>query len=356
MEQNLDSHAQLQLDVAELRDRFSHTQTLYREVAALLFFRYGTTPTANKLYQLVRKGSMSAPADALQAFWQELREKSRVRLDLADIPDSLQAQTGELLGTLWRQALEQGRLELQAYQAQADQRVQQAQQQALDAEQRSQTELEMRRTVEQTVARQQEQIQTLREEIATQGQALRHATAREQVLEQEKSELQQALRRQGDQFTQDLGKLQKAIELTEERAQANERRALLEIDKERSAQTRLRQQLEQAGQELQEQRRQAEAAQSVLQEQVHAVRQELGQAQGEQRAMQAALDFSHGLSREMQTELQLLRTRTALLEREKEDLHDHIVALRNKLEQIQAERPRSVRLRRKPIGGSKEFE
>ncbi len=36
---------------------------LYREVCGLLFFRYGVTPTANKLYSLVRKGSMGTPAE-----------------------------------------------------------------------------------------------------------------------------------------------------------------------------------------------------------------------------------------------------------------------------------------------------
>ncbi|GAB3552032.1 hypothetical protein GCM10027343_37040 [Noviherbaspirillum agri] len=52
----------------------------------LLFFRYGITPTTNKLYQLVRKGSMSAPAEALNKFWEDLRDKSRVRIEHRDLP------------------------------------------------------------------------------------------------------------------------------------------------------------------------------------------------------------------------------------------------------------------------------
>jgi len=347
MDPNPLSEGQVLADVADLRERFSHTQTLYREVAALLFFRYGITPTANKLYQLVRKGSMSAPAEALQAFWQDLREKSRVRLDLADIPEELQTLTGELLGKIWQQALEQSRLELQAYQSQADERVQQAQQQAQEAAKTLQAEQQARQASEQALARQQQQVQDLREELAALGQDLRHAALRQEELENEKAAVQQELRRQSEQFTQDLGQLQKSMELTEERAQASERRALLEIDKERSVQARLRQQLEHAEQAQREQRRQSEAEQRALQEQLQAMRQDLGQEQGERRAMQAALDFSNGLAREMQTELQLTRTRCALLEREKEDLHDHVLALRAKLEQIQAERP--VRLKRRPI-------
>jgi hypothetical protein len=34
----------------QLRNKFPNTQELYREVCAVLFFRYGITPTANKLY------------------------------------------------------------------------------------------------------------------------------------------------------------------------------------------------------------------------------------------------------------------------------------------------------------------
>ena len=60
---------QIALEIERLRGQFTETQELYREVCVLLFFRHGITPTANRLYQLVRKGSMSAPAEALRAFW-----------------------------------------------------------------------------------------------------------------------------------------------------------------------------------------------------------------------------------------------------------------------------------------------
>jgi len=46
---------EIQAEVDALRDRFPETKALYREVCALLFFRYGITPTANKLYQFVRR-------------------------------------------------------------------------------------------------------------------------------------------------------------------------------------------------------------------------------------------------------------------------------------------------------------
>jgi hypothetical protein len=64
----------------------------------------GLTPTANKLYQLVRKGSMSAPAEALARFWETLREKSRVRIEHPDLPQQLQGAAGEMVSALWQQA------------------------------------------------------------------------------------------------------------------------------------------------------------------------------------------------------------------------------------------------------------
>ena len=94
-QQSVSDH-QLAVEIERPRVDFPDTQDLYREVCVLLFFRYGVTPTANKLYQLVHKGSMSAPAEALRAFWEDLREKSRVRIEHPDLPDSLRAAAGEM--------------------------------------------------------------------------------------------------------------------------------------------------------------------------------------------------------------------------------------------------------------------
>lgn len=94
-------------EVAEIAGRGLATQDLYREVCALLFWRYGRPPTANMLYQLVRKGSMSAPAQALATFWSDLREKSRVRIEHPDLPETVRTAAGEAIGQLWRLASEQ---------------------------------------------------------------------------------------------------------------------------------------------------------------------------------------------------------------------------------------------------------
>src|SRR4029453_335453 len=106
-------------DIAELRTRFPETRALYREVCGLLFFRYGVTPTANKLYSLVRKGSMGAPSEVLQAFWQELRGRTRVTIDHPDLPDALKDIAAGAVQTIWQAANEAATGELATLRAEA---------------------------------------------------------------------------------------------------------------------------------------------------------------------------------------------------------------------------------------------
>lgn len=94
----------IQEDVYKIMQEFKETKAIYREVCMLLFFRYGITPTANKLYQYVHRGSMSAPAEALNKFWAELRAKSKVQLDHPDLPENLRKVSGELISTIWTEA------------------------------------------------------------------------------------------------------------------------------------------------------------------------------------------------------------------------------------------------------------
>src|ERR1700675_3111634 len=93
--------AALAAEIERLKAAHPKTRELYREVCALLFFRYGITPTANRLYQLVKRGSMGTPTDVLAEFWRALREKSRVRLERPDLPPDLQAAAGDLVAALW---------------------------------------------------------------------------------------------------------------------------------------------------------------------------------------------------------------------------------------------------------------
>lgn len=106
MNQTVLTESELYVAVEKLRSEHSNTLDLYKAVAALLFFQYDSTPTTNRMYQLVRKGSMSAPAEALRLFWQELRDRSQVRMEEADIPLGLKQTAGTLFAQMWEESLQ----------------------------------------------------------------------------------------------------------------------------------------------------------------------------------------------------------------------------------------------------------
>lgn len=118
---------QIQEEVERLREQCSNTRELYREVCALLFFRYGVTPTTNKLYQLVRKGSMSVPTEVLSTFWKELREKSKIKIEQPDLPEDLSNLTGELIAKIWDKAQLEANESLQTLREEVEVKVEQLQ-------------------------------------------------------------------------------------------------------------------------------------------------------------------------------------------------------------------------------------
>lgn len=221
--------ARLQADIEALRPAFPDTQDLYREVCIVLFFRYGITPTANKLYQLVRKGSMSAPAEALARFWDTLREKSRVRIEHPDIPQTLRDAAGELTAKLWQQARTQADEACSAIRLDAMQQVEAANQAVEQARQRE-------ALLGQEMSAAQAHAATLADQIRALEQRLAHDEG-----------LRQGLVQQMEQLTsqrQELATFVEAARAGEQRATDEQRRLLLEVDRERGQATRLQKELD----------------------------------------------------------------------------------------------------------------
>lgn len=221
--------ARLQADIEALRPKFPDTQDLYREVCTILFFRYGITPTANKLYQLVRKGSMSAPAEALAKFWENLREKSRVRIEHPDIPEVLRGAAGELTAKLWQQARMLADEACAAIRLEAQQQVDGANQVAEQAK-RSETALG------QDLASAQTFVATLQDQTRMLEQRLAHDEG-----------LRKGLEQQIDHLTAQRQELMAAAEAArdaEQRSADERRRVLLEVDRERGYVARIQKDLE----------------------------------------------------------------------------------------------------------------
>jgi chromosome segregation ATPase len=208
------------------------------QVCVLLFFRHGITPTANKLYQLVRKGSMSAPADAV------LTAKTEAEAALA------KAQSATELLERIRQNLA-----------------------ATDV---------ARQQLEQDLAREQGLRSALERQLG--DGAL------------QRQELQRALDESRQAFERQMEEQRTAGRTAEERHQADLRRALLDVDRERSAATKVQKEVDQARRSSAEQADQHRT-------QVAALQLELGQLRQRLSAAEAALSEARGAGDALRAQL-----------------------------------------------------
>jgi len=193
MDPALIDEQQIRSQIEELWTQFPQTKDIYREVCALLFFRYGVTPTANKLYQLVHKGSMSAPSEALALFWKDLREKSRVRIEHPDLPEDLKHTAGELVASLWGKAQISAQESLKAYREEAHASILKAQSKQATAEEH-QRELSVELlTIQQKHAVTLEQNRSLNQKVIAAAAAQTKMENQLQHEQEAKEQLQQAL-------------------------------------------------------------------------------------------------------------------------------------------------------------------
>ncbi len=227
------STAQIQEDIDRLRIQFPRTRDLYREVCVLLFFRYGITPTANKLYQYVRKGSMSAPAEALNHFWLELRDKSRVRIEHPDLPTELTEAAGKFIGELWHQARDSAQANFSNQTAETNEHLALARQEAItERELRSSTQAEL----DSTTLKLKNVIQQLAESEKNHAVDITTLARLEKTLktlQEQREHLERSLEAARQGFSADLDKVNVSLAKAEDRYKALEARSLLNVDQER---------------------------------------------------------------------------------------------------------------------------
>ncbi|MFL9935865.1 DNA-binding protein [Paraburkholderia sp. RL18-103-BIB-C] len=286
----------LAAEIGRLKAEFPKTRELYREVCALLFFRFGITPTANRLYQLVKRGSMSTPTQVLGEFWSELREKSRVRIEHPDLPAELQAAAGELVATLWAKSTTSAQAALEALRADAEAEKASARNEVTSLQAdlaRTETALEQRtgallaaqvriQELEQAQAAAEATRQALETEIARQQDEI---GARDRALVQARAD-----------FSGELDKLRSSAELAEERLRAAEKRALLEIERERVAGARLQKELDAATRRTEQGEARHRSELQAVQAQLADARHQAGVLEG---SLVAVRDASAGYAREL---------------------------------------------------------
>ncbi|GAB5097331.1 DNA-binding protein [Caballeronia sp. TF1N1] len=288
MSEPLSDDARLAAAIDRLKVEFPKTRELYREVCTLLFFRFGVPPTANRLYSLVRRGTMSTPASVLGEFWAELREKSRVRIEHPDLPPDLSDAAGELIGTLWTRATTSAQAELNAQREELDAQRTEAEQKVVAAREelgRMETTLEQR-TIALSAA--QAEIRELERQRAEDAATRKAVDAEIKRLNDEASARARELDKVREGFSRDLEKLREAASRAEERLRASEKRALLEIDRERSVTAKLQKELAEAVKRADKRDVDHRRAVDVLQAQVGDGRHHAGVLQGKLAALETA--------------------------------------------------------------------
>lgn len=304
----LAGQAALQAEVEKIRLQNLDTQTFYMEVCMVMFFRYGITPTSNKLYQLVRKGSMSAPAEALNRFWQNLRDKSRVRIEQADLPDALRETAGQLIAELWKKSQAEAQQLQAVFRQECNALVEQAQQ----ATHAAQLEIQ---TLENQLADKNTALATAATEAQKLQQALAVASHENAVLQEKnanqlitQAQWQEDFKTLQIQHAAELDKQHQQAELVQQQQAENTKRMLVDIDRERVVVAKLQKSLEQA---QQAQQLQAESAASQ-QNQLIALEAQLAQSkQAQQSALGAAAALEAAMVQLQQQQTQANARNTA---------------------------------------------
>ena len=311
---------QLLADIERLREEFTQTQDLYREVCVLLFFRYGMTPTANKLYQLVRKGSMTAPAEALNKFWEDLREKSRVRIEHPDLPEALKTAAGDLTATLWSAAQTQAHETLASFKGEAQVAVLEAQTALTAAETERDSAHQTLQKVQLELAQANERIAALNQQLAAGGATNAAIESQLTQAKEENASQQQRLDDARRDFAAELEKLRAVAQFAEERFRAGETRALLEIDRERSAAAKLQKELDAARNAATQTSERHRAEVGALQEQLGDFRQKAGILEGNLQAVISARDMAVTELKATQKQLADTTSQMSLLRTDSENL------------------------------------
>lgn len=280
----------LETDIEALRERVFDTQELYREVCTLLFFRYGETPTANKLYQLVRKGSMSAPAKALRDFWIDVRDKTRVDVGQPDLPSEVATAAGDMVARLWQVAREAAQLGLQSFQQDAQHEVDTARQTVEAMTRQRDAALEVAREAAESMTAEKQRTADLEAHLVREQAAntmLREELARAR---NEAATAATALADARRDFSNELEKLRISLAQNEQRLVAAEKRALMEIEGERASAARARKDLTAANERLAGAETAHRAERDGLRDELATLKAQLAASQEQSGRLQKLLD------------------------------------------------------------------
>lgn len=349
--EELSSENAIVAGVAELRERFPRTQDLYREVCVLLFFRHGVTPTANKLYQLVRKGSMSAPTEALNHFWKTLRERSRVTIEHSDLPDELRAAAGDLVAALWRSAQSKSHEALAAFQIDAAAAVDSAKADVARAQAAQANALHALEQARAKLSTSEEDAAHLREELAAASATRESLEARLGEAHRQMHTLQARMDQLSAEHATERERLADRTRLAEERFADMEKRALVEIDRERTAATKLQKRLDTERAEHTAALDRSRSEHNVAQTTIGHLREQIGALQSSVEALNYERDRERAELRAVRTDLDAAVRQAAGDSARVDQLRNELERARREAGTRQKSSTRSKRQSRESKGG-----
>lgn len=223
---------------------------------------------------------MSAPAEALAKFWEDLREKSRVRIEHPELPDTLKSAAGELVATLWTQAQTAAQEGMVAFRAEALNTALEAKTAQVSAENERAAAILQRDQARQAIQVSTDRALQLERELAAERASKESLAIQLEAAGRQQAALDASLTEARRDFAAELEKHRQALARAEERYGAVEKRALLEIDRERTVTAKLQKDLAQARQHQHEAEERYRAAASQFHEELGDARQKLGATEG----------------------------------------------------------------------------
>jgi hypothetical protein len=226
-------------DVEILRTQFPQTKDLYREVCGLMFFRYGIQPTANKLYQLVRKGTMSTPAQAVSNFWAELRDKSRVAIEHPGLPENVRDIAGNAFSVIWNAALEAANQNLDSFKTELTQLKAQYDKDLVDASIKLNQSTQNNNQLVSELQAIKNELQEANKKILIDTQISAGQNKSLLELKVEKDKLEAALKNIQREYSNEVSKMHDTLKLSDERFRKLEAKTLMDLDRERQQSTKI---------------------------------------------------------------------------------------------------------------------
>jgi len=80
------------------------TRAMVRDLAIALYFTFREKPAATRIRALLGHGSATTINDAMNAFWDFVRDMAYLRVNAPDVPAPLLDKSGDLVAALWRTA------------------------------------------------------------------------------------------------------------------------------------------------------------------------------------------------------------------------------------------------------------